>query len=141
MARKRIRLLEENLKEDGLPLTPLMDIIFLVTVFFVLTAGAALNTSLEVDVPQAESGTSTIENALVVSVQSQEMIEVNGTLTTMDGLGELLKSTIVNLNIDKNSRVTLQGNQNISYGLLVRIMDQMRLLGFYKIALVTQEPD
>ncbi|GEM_PF-694925 len=138
MARRRVKLTQDSQNLESLPLTPLMDIIFLVTIFFVLTAGASLNTALDLDLPKAETGTSSLETSLRIIVRSPQSMTINEKETSLDGFPDLLSQVIQESNIENTSEVTLLGSEDISYGLLVRVMDNLRSLGFYRISLITQ---
>ena len=79
----------------SLNLTPLIDIVFLLVIFFLVASHAARTESTEpVDLPmigEAEDDQITVPQRLVVTVTSDQSLHVGGRIVTLDQVSGLLK--------------------------------------------------
>lgn len=132
----RIRLHRGHSEGTGLMLTPLIDIMFLITIFFVLTSSYSQQPALEVNLPQASSGKPALTREITVVLEADGTIKVSGQAVTLDSLAGFLQQTAGG---EKPPTVLLMGDQSIPYGLLIQVMDRIRLLGWDNLSLVTKK--
>ncbi len=130
---------------EGLPrrrriptLTPLIDIVFLLLVFFLLTAHFVKDQSLDIVLPEAQSAnTLNDEDALQISIDQHGSISVNNQHINPDKLDEVLRKS---LHGRSNKQVILRGDQTVSLGLTVKVMDAARKAGAGSLDIVTRQP-
>ena len=61
--------LKRRLEEDsGLVLTPLIDMVFLVVIFFMLNTTLSINPAITVDLPEAYTSQAVIEEEIIVTM-------------------------------------------------------------------------
>jgi biopolymer transport protein ExbD len=124
-----------NLKDDdGLLLTPLIDMIFLVVIFFMLNATLSVNPAIRVDLPPAYTSQAVIEDQIVVTLNPGGDIYIGKTAVSMDRFPAELKQELARLKLKK---MILRADEATPYKLVVEIMDLARLSGMEAIALVT----
>ncbi len=74
-----------NLKDDdGLLLTPLIDMIFLVVIFFMLNTTLSVNPAIRVDLPPAYTSQAVIEEQIVVTLSRQGEIYIGKTAVSLE---------------------------------------------------------
>lgn len=119
-------------------LTPLIDIVFLLLVFFMLTAHFVRDEGLPVELPQAESA-STLDDQkrLELFIDKSGTIRINGVTTDIDGLDRAIRAA---LSSSKDKSVVLKGDEAVSLGQSVAIIDAARRAGASGIDIVTQQP-
>ena len=127
--------LNRRLKEDeGLLLTPLIDMIFLVVIFFMLNTTLSMNPAIKVDLPTAYTSQAMLEDEIVVTLNRSGLIYIGKGLVSLDRFPLELKKEMVRLH---HKRMILRADGYLAYRNLVEIMDLARLSGVESISLVT----
>jgi len=111
-------------------LTPIIDIVFILLIFFMVTA-SVLQQTVPIDLPTGTSGrVASTESAVVISIDADSQIWVDQVLVERGQLVAYLTQVLT-----PESTVVLNGDQSISYGLFVSITDQLNQLGVSSISL------
>ena len=119
-------------------LTPLIDIVFLLLVFFMLTAHFVKDEVLDISLPEADSATVLDdENALEIVLDKRGHILVKQQHIAVSDLDKVLQKM---LGERKNKHVILRGDQIAQLGLTVKVMDAARRAGANSLDIVTQKP-
>ena len=130
-----MRLIRRKLKDDaGLILTPLIDVVFLVVIFFMLNTSLAINPAIQVDLPGAYTSRAVLEDEIVVTLSGNGDIYIGKALVHLERFPADLKKEMVRL---KNNRMILRADEKLPYRNLIEIMDLARLSGIEAISLVT----
>lgn len=123
-------------------LTPLIDVVFLLLIFFMVSTTFTRETQLALTLPEAR-GTPprTVPEAVEVLVSPLGEYVINGEkLTDNDERG--LRSALLRLGQDSTTRpMIITADANASYQAVVRVMDVAGQLGFAKLSLTTREAD
>jgi biopolymer transport protein ExbD len=112
---------------------PLIDIVFLLLVFFIYAMlSMAVHRGLPVVLPA--SSTSKVDKHLVLSVtvKTDGIIYVDKEQVTLTGLAEFLEKKARG---DRQPGVLLFADRNLSYQKLFRVLDQIRSAGISRISL------
>ena len=119
---------------DHIDLTPLIDVIFLLLLFFIL-ATTFLKPVVDVILPTAESGAVLSEKEqMVVTIDRQGQIHFNNELVTRERLPELLTlHPDLSLNFMVDSRAPFQS--------FMDVLDQARIQGRENFIITTDPPD
>ena len=117
-------------------LTPLVDIVFILLIFFLITSTFVQNPGIEVDLPKAKDAPSTsAPDSLVLAITSDGRIIHQGRAMSEDELEQTLKDQLKN----KGERVVVvQADQTTAHGRVVEIMDIARQSGFKQLAIATE---
>jgi len=128
--------LRERKRADFLvEMTPLVDVVFLMLIFFMVSTSFTVSNSLKLELPSSKA-----------SSQDKQMKEV---LISVDAKGQLyvqeepvedgdLRRRILNISKgDPNMRVVLRADANSLHKRVVFVMDTVRELGMGKLAIAT----
>ena len=122
----------------SLPLTPLIDMVFLIVVFFMVNATFAVHSAIPVQLPHADGDDASGSLALAITVDGsgQIFIQSDGEMAavTLDRLPSVLAA------LQPISRAVLHGDAGARYGRLVAVMDVLRGAGVTDLNLVTARP-
>ena len=119
-------------------LTPLIDIVFLLLVFFMLTAHFVKDESIAIELPQAESAVARDEEAaLEVLLDKEGRIHLGGNLVEPDSLEQQLRAQLQGR---EKKWVTLKGDKGADLGGAVTILDAARRAGAAAVDVVTERP-
>jgi biopolymer transport protein ExbD len=123
-----------NRPKSSIDMTPLMDIIFLVLIFFMVGTTFEMNRSLKMNLPETLTAEGNLsENKILLEADEEGNIAVNGQRVDLSSLSE----TILNLSPNEMTEVYIMGDENIPYKTIVQIMDIVKILGLEQISLVT----
>jgi biopolymer transport protein ExbD len=123
-----------NRPKSSIDMTPLMDIIFLVLIFFMVGTTFEMNRSLKMNLPETLTAEGNLsENKILLEADIDGNIAVNGQKVDLASLSE----TILNLSPTETTEVYIMGDENVPYKTVVQIMDIVKILGLEQISLVT----
>ncbi len=130
----------EGTRRSGHPpnLTPLIDIVFLLLVFFLLTSHFVKDERIDIDLPQASSSEiSGDDDVLEITLSADHQMYLQGKQVAEQNLKILLREKLA---LQKNKQVRLRGDQGADLKHIVAILDAARQAGASGIDLVTEQP-
>jgi biopolymer transport protein ExbD len=119
-------------RQADVDLTPLIDVVFQLLVFFMLTS-AFINPGINVELPDVKTGESGDEATVSISIDDAGKIFLGKTEVTMDGLRSALEAKA---GADREVTVAIWGDVQVSYGLFMRVMDLCRAAGLRNVVLM-----
>lgn len=119
-------------------LTPLIDIVFLLLVFFMLTAHFVRDEGLPIDLPEAASAVSLEQKEpLEIAISSSGQVTISGEQI----LSELLVEKVSSLLSSRDEkRILIRGDAGVSLGDSVKVIDAARRAGASGVDIVTEQP-
>ena len=121
-----------------LNLTPLIDIVFLLLVFFMLTSHFIEDRAIDIDLPKAKQGGEPLEKAFVeVTVNAVGEVSVAGRAVALEHLEEVLRGA---LHAPDTRFVRLRGDHASGLGTAVAVIDAARAAGAESLDILTREP-
>jgi len=117
-------------------ITPLIDIVFLLVIFFVVTSKIETNQYLTLDLPESESFSSSLSNNSqnIILLETGVFI-VNNQEFTMSDIDELLAG--VGSSFSKSEAVVLSIESKAFHEWVINLMDGLQALGFQNIQIKT----
>ncbi|MDK9763504.1 biopolymer transporter ExbD [Vibrio sp. D420a] len=126
-------------REDSpqVDLTPLIDVVFILLIFFILSANFQKESTLNVDRPSASSSTLTPQSeTLTVSVDRDKNIWFNGQTVNLSQLQFQIK---VNITEKQTTNAIVNADRSLDTGTLISVIDTLRLSGLTNVAIATQD--
>ena len=122
----------------SIEITPLIDIVFLLVIFFVVTSKVGDSQFLSLDLPKTESFEyNLVEINNEISVTSSGNVYINGEIYNINNLDQI-EQAIFNLNNNSNSMV-LSAETATLHIWIVGIMDILNKNGFNEVQIRTIE--
>ena len=126
--------------EPDVNLTPMIDVVFLLLLFFMVSTSFIRESSLKVDLPEASGQVLAEQEAPIdIIIRANGEVLVNDTVLTeasRDTLQNTLKS-IAGENVDPH--IIISADANAEYQHIVTAMDAAQLLGFTRLTLATRQ--
>ena len=114
--------------------TPFVDVMLVLLIIFMVTAPMMME-GINVSLPEASSKPLAVEKKpLVISINPDNKIFISNFNVTIENLGEKLKKI---LDGKTNREVFLKADKNISYGMVVRVMSEIKGAGIENLGMVT----
>jgi biopolymer transport protein ExbD len=115
-------------------MAPMIDIVFQLLTFFMITSTVIQTSSINVDLPEAKTSDSVQQQEHIVTLYKNGTLSWNEEKLSMEELPSKLQELKTQ---DPNATLVIQGDEGISYGSLIEIMDQARTAGLTKLSLAT----
>jgi len=132
-----------RLQANGaMDMTPLIDVVFQLLLFFMLTSSLVRPNQIELDLPESTSGVKAQEDQSLViaysSVDGNPVIKLNDEpVAALSNLKEAMEAVI---KPDQNPRVDIRIDKTVPYQDVISLMDAVRDAGFPKFSLQTLAP-
>jgi biopolymer transport protein ExbD len=118
-----------------LDLTPLIDVVFQLLVFFMLTSSFA-HPAMKLMLPTASARETIDPQQLVVSVDRDGKVFVNTDLVEIDALKRVLEQKLAGM---EKKQVNFRGDGQMHYQRFVQVMDIAKQAGAKQLNIVHQE--
>ena len=122
--------------EDGnLDLTPMMDIVFIMLIFFIVTTSFVKETGVDINRPNAETAERDEKGNILVALTATNEIWIDKRRVDL----KAVRANIERLKIEyPEGSVIIQADKESRSGLLVETMDQIRLAGVQNISIAAK---
>ena len=120
-------------EDNEINLTPMLDVVFIMLIFFIVTASFVKEAGLDVNRPDAPITESKPEDAnILISINANDEIWIDRRLIDP----RAVRANIERLHAENpNGSVVIQPNKRSTNKMLVTIMDASRLAGVYSISI------
>ena len=124
-----------------LDIAPLIDIVFLLLVFFMLTSTFLVPEAIELELPESSSASITETSPITIALKSSAELPLQLTLNSktiaLDGLRSAIEALIAE---HSDAPIILKSDAQTSVQQLLKVMDEIRAAGGSNIALATLQP-
>jgi biopolymer transport protein ExbD len=122
--------------ESGPDITPMIDIVFQLLIFFMVTAVFAITPGLDIKLPEAEEAQAPEKENLFIVVDQDGNMKLNHQEVTFSNLKERLQFKREQL--DNTTMIIIQGDERSTHGQIVQIMDIARQVGVVDQVIATE---
>ena len=127
---KRHIKLEHGLEQINL--APLIDVIFLLLIFFMLSSSFISQSGIHVKLPKAVTSDTIAEENFIITISGENVIYWDTAVLTLDELENKLRD------LSKNNRpILIKADSRASMGRIVDVWDLCRKLGIERINIAT----
>lgn len=133
-----MKFINQEKSSFSIEITPLIDIVFLLVIFFVVTSKVGGSQFLSLDLPKTESFEyNLVEINNEISITSSGNVYINGEIYNINDLDQI-EEAIFNLNNNSNS-IVLSAEAASLHIWIVGIMDILNKNGFNEVQIRTIE--
>ncbi len=119
----------------GIDMSPLIDCVFILLIFFIVTTTFVDETGVEVDKPQAASSVNLEKNSVLLAITAKGEVVYGGQEIGIGGVQMIVKRMLEKEELP----VIIQADQSVPSGLLVKVIDEAKLGGALKVSLATSK--
>ena len=120
-------------------IVPLIDVVFQLVVFFMVSSTFILTPGISLTLPESSSAEPTVMTRLVITIAGEEEIYLNKEQYSLDTLEEALQQFSQREELENLQTVVVEGDEGVSYSLMVRVLDTLRVHGFEGVNLRMRE--
>ena len=132
MLRKKRR--EEE--ESEINITPMMDIVFIMLIFFIVTTSFIKETGINPKRPEAETAIRAEQGNILIAIAPNDQIWMNKGRIELEAVKIMVEAAHAE---NPESSVVVVADELASTGLVLDVMDQIRSSGISKISLSARE--
>lgn len=115
---------------------PLLDMVFILLIFFVITTNFNKQTGLEVEKPKAQSAVSIGPKTIMVGISQEGVIHIHGRQVTTEGLVKILEREVA---ARSDASVVIVGDRSSTLGRSVEVMDLCGKAGVTKVSIAADK--
>ena len=124
--------IEESHKME-VDLTPLLDVVFILLIFFIVTTVFVRETGVEIDKPTAVSTKQLQSAVILIAITASREVVYAGTNIGIKGVRSTLSQAIKN----NPKPLVIQADKSVPTELLVKVIDQAKLAGVANVSIAT----
>jgi biopolymer transport protein ExbD len=131
MRQKRSR----DREESEVNLTPMLDVVFIMLIFFIVTASFVKEAGIDVSRPPAATAERKERGNILVAITANNQIWIDRRMVDP----RVIRANIERLHAENpQGSVVIQADKDSKNGLLVQVMDAARLAGVDNVALAAE---
>ena len=132
----------QRLEEVNVNLTPLIDVVFLLLIFFMVSTTFTRETQLSIDLPEATGqARESTEEEIEILIDESGQYRVNGK-GLVDSRIRTLQAAVYKISAgDTTLPMVITADAQTSHESVVRAMDAVGKMGFVHLSITTRQPD
>jgi|GEM_PF-157608 len=124
-------------EDAAVDMTPMLDIVFIMLIFFIVTTTFSSEKGLEpTRPPESDSPPPPNSKSLSIRIDESGQILMNGRIVDIRRVVANAQTYLANNDTDS---AAIQASENTEHGVVVSVMDQVKLAGISKISVLVKE--
>lgn len=111
---------------SGVNITPFTDVVLVLLIVFMITAPGILTSSLDIQLPDAGSSSSTKSEGITVALDREGRVYLDGDNVELKDLKALIRKRIES---DPSGRFLLNADRKVEHGKVIEVLDLIRSSG------------
>ena len=125
----------DDTSETGIDMSPMIDCVFILLIFFIVTTTFVEETGVEVDRPQAASAVRLEKTSILIALTDKGEVVYGGREIGISGVQPLVKRMLQKEEVP----IIVQADSASQSGLLVRVIDEAKLAGATKVSVASKQ--
>lgn len=121
--------------EESISTACMADIAFLLIIFFMVTTAFSVKKGINYNLPKEEEQLQK-QDAVIVEIREQTSLLLNNSKVSLQKLTTELQKLLA---LNPRKIVIIQANDDINYGLLIAVLDKIKLAGAINISIPSKE--
>lgn len=126
----------ERKSHRHIDVTPLVDVVFNLLLFFMITYNVAADPAIRIRLPDSTTADAVSEEPLVITVTREGETYVGHEPVALEEIPPLLRRK---MDESREASVKIKADQEVPVGLLVRVVDAVRVSGCQAFSIVTEK--
>ncbi len=118
--------------ESEINMTPMLDVVFIMLIFFIVTASFVKESGIDISRPDAATATVKAKGNILIAITENNQIWIDRRQVDVRSV----RANIERLHAENpGGSVVIQADKNSKNGLLVQVMDASRSAGVYNVSI------
>lgn len=132
---EEFRLVGQENQVAEVNMAPLIDMVFILLIFFIITTNFSRQTGVDVSKPKAQSAVSQGQKVMLVGITREGTIHVYGRQVSLEQLGHLAGQE---LSKRPDMSVVIVSDRQAEIGKAVSVMDRCAMAGVSKVSIAAE---
>ena len=130
--RNRIMAWQQEEDEQEINITPMLDVVFIMLIFFIVTASFVKESGIDVNKPQGQTAEAKEKANILIAIDAEGAIWIDR--RQIDP--RAVRANIERLHAENpQGTVVIQADKDARTGVLVQVMDSARMAGVFDVAI------
>jgi biopolymer transport protein ExbD len=130
------KILQEQEESEEINMTPMLDVVFILLIFFIVTASFVKEAGIEVNRPEAATAVKKERANILVAISDKGEIWINKRRIDV----RAVQANIERLKAENpQGTVVIQADKKATTDVLIKVMDSARAAGVYDVSIAAQE--
>ncbi|GBF30431.1 hypothetical protein MnTg04_00372 [bacterium MnTg04] len=123
-------------EETEINITPMLDVVFIMLIFFIVTTSFIKETGIDPNRPEAETASPNAHGNILIAISEFDQVWMNKGQVELAQIRAMVESAVAEI---PESSVIIIADEKASTGILIDLMDQVRLGGVANIMVAARE--
>lgn len=123
-------------EDTSIDLTPMLDVVFIMLIFFIVTASFVKESGIDVNKPEAKTSVKKEKANILVAISSNDEVWVDERRVDIRSLPAVIERLKAE---NAHGSVVVQADEDSTNKRLVEVMDASRLAGIDNVSLATKQ--
>lgn len=119
-------------RQLSVDIAPLMDMVFILLIFFIVTSTFTRETGVDVSKPKAQSASEVQKESIMIAITRSGTIHVNERQVNLKGLQDVLRQMLLK---NPGREVVVIADKESNTGVMVSVIDAANLAGTKKVSI------
>ncbi len=130
--RNRFMAIQQEEEEAEINITPMLDVVFIMLIFFIVTASFVKESGIDVNKPQGQTAQAKEKANILIAIDAEGSIWIDRRIVDP----RAVRANIERLHAENpQGTVVIQADEDSRTGILVQVMDAARMAGVYDVAI------
>jgi len=123
---------QELVEDEGsIDLTPMLDVVFIMLIFFIVTSSFVRESGIDINRPDAKSAVKVKNGNILVAINSNNEIWIDKRMIDISAV----RANIARLHAEMpKSSVIVQADKDSNSGMLIKVVDQIKIAGISNVS-------
>ncbi len=123
-------------KDSMIDISPMMDMVFILLIFFIVTSTFTRETGLDVTKPKASSSKELAKESILIGISRQGTIHINETQVNLTSLNTILRQLMAE---SPDRPVIIVSDRDAPSGAIVDVLDECNLAKVKKVSISAEK--
>ena len=133
---RRRRSMESTTDSNEVNLTPMLDVVFIMLIFFIVTTSFIKESGVEIERPEASAATPRPDAQVLVAITPEGAVWVDGKAVDVHRIGQEVAGML-----SDDGAVVIQADRASTTGLLIEVMDRLKQAGVEQVAVAASRSE
>ncbi|MBO5949100.1 MAG: biopolymer transporter ExbD [Fibrobacteraceae bacterium] len=123
-------------RESFIDISPMMDMVFILLIFFIVTSTFTRETGIDVTKPKASSAKELAKESILIGITRQGTVHINETQVNLSSLQTILKQMMAE---SPDRPVIIVSDRDAPSGAIVDVLDECNIAKVRKVSISAEE--
>lgn len=123
-------------KDSMIDISPMMDMVFILLIFFIVTSTFTRETGIDVTKPKASSSKELAKESILIGITRQGTIHINETQVNLSSLNTILRQLVAE---SPDRPVIIVSDRDAPSGAIVDVLDECNLAKVKKVSISAEK--